>query len=70
LRNVYVTIHGSKAVTYMEMLPPTLEEWTEQGPYARPIPINCIWSENYAGRNQEFLYASDSDSDDSDNENA
>ena len=74
LRNVYVTVHGSKAVTYMEMLPPTLEEWTEQGPNARPIPINCIWSENYAGRNQEFLYASDSDSDsdsdDSENENA
>ena len=63
LRNVYVTVHGSKAITYMEMLPPTLEEWTSQGPNARPLPNNCIWSENYEGRNEEFLYDSDSDED-------
>ena len=66
LRNVYVTVHGSQVSTYMSMLPPTLEEWTEQGPHARPIPDNNIWSDNFIGINEEFVYDSD-DSQESNN---
>jgi hypothetical protein len=62
LRNVYVTIHGSQVSTYMSMMPPTLEEWTEQGPQARPLPDNNIWSPNFNGLHEDFDY----DSDDSD----
>ena len=69
LRNVYVTIHGSQISTYMSMMPPTLEEWTEQGPQARPLPDNNIWSPNFIGLNEDYNYDSDNDSDDDDDNN-
>ena len=61
LRNVYVTIHGSQVGTYMDMMPPTLEEWTEQGQQARPLPNNNIWSPDFVGLHEDFDYDSDSD---------
>lgn len=47
LRNAYVTLHGSQAAEYMDMMPPSLEEWTEQGPRAHPIPDDIIFSPNF-----------------------
>jgi hypothetical protein len=32
LRNAYVTMFGSNTSSFFEMIPPTLEEWTSQGP--------------------------------------
>ena len=47
LRNAYVTMHGSQSVEFFVCLPPTFEEWVEQGPSARPMPTNCIFSTDY-----------------------
>jgi len=64
LRNAYVTLHGSQISEYMFMLPPTFEEWVAQGPSARPIPNNSIFSNNYEPPSEE----SSSDSDDEEEE--
>jgi hypothetical protein len=49
LRNAYVTLNGSQVNEYFVLLPPTLVDWTGQGPRAHPIPSNNIWSDNYEG---------------------
>ncbi len=52
----------------MSMQPPTLEEWTEQGPQARPLPDNNIWSNNFVGINEDFNYDSDNSDDSHDSD--
>lgn len=52
LRNAYVTLNGSQVGDYLDMLPPTLEEWTAQGPQARPLPNSSIFSPNYQPNNE------------------
>ena len=47
LRNAYVTLHGSQSTEFFCMLPPTLEQWLAQGPKAKLIPNNCVFSANY-----------------------
>ncbi len=47
---------------FFEMMPPTLEEWTSQGPRAHPLPSTCIWSPNY----EPSDYYSDEDDDEED----
>ncbi len=47
LRNAHLTIYGSQINEHFVMLPPSLKEWTSQGPRARPLPDNCIWSDRY-----------------------
>ena len=42
LRNAYVTMHGSQIPEYLVLKPPSFEEWTSQGPRARPMPNNSI----------------------------
>ena len=49
MRNIYVTLNASQINTYLDMLPPSLENWTSQGRRARPIPDNCCFSANYRG---------------------
>ena len=38
LRNVHVTLNGCQTCEYFNMLPPTLQDWTKNGPQFRPIP--------------------------------
>ena len=52
----------------MNMMPPSLEEWTEQGPNARPLPTNNIFSPNYQGLNDDLDYDGEFLSDDDDND--
>ena len=47
LRNAYVTMYGSQTTEYFLLLPPTFENWLEQGPRAHIIPNNSIFSPNY-----------------------
>ena len=47
LRNAYVTMNASQTSEYFLMAPPTLEDWTHQGPMAHPLPNNCVFSPNY-----------------------
>jgi len=71
LRNVIVTLHGSQASDYLNMIPPTLEEWTSQGPCAQPIPDDNIFSPNFIPDPADELDYDDIDSDlDSDDDNA
>ena len=51
LRNAHITIRASQVSEYFNMLPPTLEEWLSQGPRAHPIPVDSIFSPEYAGLN-------------------
>lgn len=48
LRNVHVTMNGSQMGLSFEMIAPTFEDWIAQGPRARPIPANSIFSDEYA----------------------
>ena len=64
LRNVYVSMHGSQACEYFVDLPPSFEQWVEQGPHAHPLPSTSIFSSNYHPPGDE-----DSDSDEEDDEN-
>ena len=60
LRNALVALHGCQTSGYFDMLPPTLEEWTEQGPHARPLPPNFIFSPDYdPNLGDEINYDSD-----------
>ena len=73
LRNALVALHGCQTTGYFEMLPPSVEEWTEQGPHARPLPPNFLFSPDYdPDLGDEINYDSD-DGDinlnDSDDEN-
>ena len=47
LRNAYITMHGSQSCEYFVCLPPSFEQWLEQGPSAHPLPRNNIWSPDY-----------------------
>ena len=60
LRNAYVTLCGSQISDFFTMAPPTLEEWLSQGPAARPIPDNSIFSPNYVA---DDVMADDEDDD-------
>jgi hypothetical protein len=60
LRNAYVTIHASQTNEYIGILAPSFEHWIGQGPRAKGLPSNCIFSPNYSGI---LDYDSDSDSD-------
>jgi hypothetical protein len=52
------------------MIPPSLEEWTSQGPQAHPIPDDNIFSPNFIPDPADELDYDDMDSDsDSDPEN-
>jgi hypothetical protein len=55
------------------MLPPSLDEWTEQWPHAWPLPPNCIFSPDYDPNLGDVIdYDSDGDGEydfnDSDND--
>jgi hypothetical protein len=43
LRNAYTTMNGCQTSLYFLLVPPTLEEWTSQGPRAHPIPDNITF---------------------------
>jgi hypothetical protein len=60
LRNAHVTLNACQTAEYMQMIPPTLEEWLSQGPRAHELPDDFIFSPNY---NPEL---DDADSDDED----
>jgi hypothetical protein len=47
MRNSYCTLLGGQVSSFFAMEPPSLQHWTSQGPRARPLPDNCIWSDNY-----------------------
>ena len=47
LRNAYVTMNGGQVGEYLNMMPPTLEEWLAQGPQAHPIPLNSCFHPNF-----------------------
>jgi hypothetical protein len=36
LRNAHVCMNGCQTSEYFDIVPPTFEEWTNQGPHARP----------------------------------
>jgi hypothetical protein len=36
LTDAYVCLHGNQTQEHFLLLPPTLQEWTRQGPAARP----------------------------------
>ena len=47
LRNAYVSMHGGQAAEYFVDLPPSFEQWVEQGPHAHPLPRTSIFSPDY-----------------------
>jgi hypothetical protein len=56
---------------YLEMMPPSFEDWTSQGPAAHPLPRNCVWSPDYVNDfidDDEDDNGSSSDSEDSNEE--
>ena len=61
LRNAYITLHSSQIGEYMEMVPPTIEEWCKNGPRYRPIPGDSIFNVDY---NPDAESDSDSDIED------
>lgn len=71
LRNAYCTLLGSQVALFFGLVPPTLEEWTSQGPNARPLPITNIWSPDYQPDNDYFSDGEDEDDyeDDADDDN-
>ena len=44
LSNAHCTMYGCEAAAYFDCPPPSLEEWLSQGPAARPIPNDIIFS--------------------------
>lgn len=61
LRNAHVCLNGCQGGEYMEMLPPTLEELTSQGPCAHPLPQSCIWSPTYIPNDYDSDETADED---------
>ena len=61
LKNAYVTMNANQSSEYFIARPPSFEEWTSQGPRARPIPEDSIFHPDY--RNDSDLDSSDSDND-------
>ena len=47
LRNAFITLCGSQILEYLDILPPSLENWTSQGPRARPIPQNSCFHPDF-----------------------
>ena len=47
LRNAHVTMCGAQGGEYLDMLPPTFEDWVSQGPSAHPIPISSIFHPDF-----------------------
>lgn len=47
MRNAYVTMNACQTAEFLDMMPPSLEDWLSQGPCAHPLPSNCVWSEDY-----------------------
>lgn len=47
LRNAHITLNACQAAEYFLSMPPSLVEWTSQGPRAKQLPSNNIWSDNY-----------------------
>jgi hypothetical protein len=62
LRNAHCCFYGCEAAGYFNFLPPTFDDWISQGPTARPIPADSVFSENWNGENAE-------EDEDSDEEN-
>ena len=56
-----MTLNGSQVSEYLVMMPPSFEEWTSQGPQARPLPSNSNFSRNY-------VYEDDSDEEEYDSD--
>ena len=67
LRNAYVSMHGSQATEYFVDLPPSFEEWVEQGPHARPLPPTSIFSPDYVPPSDDEDEDEDGFGDDDDN---
>jgi hypothetical protein len=63
LKNAYVTMNANQTSEYFVARPPSFEEWTSQGPRARPIPQDSIFHPDYVNDSDV-----DSSSDESDNE--
>ena len=40
-------MNASQTSEYFLMMPPTFEDWTSQGKMAKPLPNNCVFSQNY-----------------------
>jgi hypothetical protein len=47
LRNLHSCMYGNQAAGYFSWAPPTLREYLSQGPRARPLPADSIWSPLY-----------------------
>lgn len=62
LRNAYVTMNACQTAEYLDILPPTLEQWLSQGLRAHPLPSNCVFSDDY----EQPVYDSEDDDDDND----
>jgi hypothetical protein len=63
LKNAYVTMNANQTSEYFVARPPSFEEWTSQGPRARPIPQDSIFHPDYVNDSDV-----DSSSNESDNE--
>lgn len=47
LRNLHVTMYANQTAGYFLRMPPDLEHYLGQGPAARPIPDDIIFSDNF-----------------------
>jgi hypothetical protein len=43
----------NQVAEYFDMQPPTFEDWVSQGPRAKPIPDDSIFSNNYIQEDEE-----------------
>ena len=65
LKNAYVTMNANQSSEYFIARTPSFEEWTSQGPCARPIPVDSIFHPDYV--NDSDVDSSDSDDNEFDN---
>ena len=55
LRNAHNTMNGSQTSQYFGLLPPSFEDWVSQGPNARPLPPDSIWSLDYQPGDDDIM---------------
>ena len=68
LRNAFVTMNASQSAAYFLIMPPSLEEWTSQGPRAHHTPTNQIFSNDYVNPSDSESDEAEDSSEESDEE--
>jgi hypothetical protein len=67
LRNAMNTMIPNQTAQYFNCIPPSFDEWTAQGPRAKPIPEDCIFNLNFNyyndNNNEVNIQDNNSDSD-------